>query len=83
MRQVPEVGPMATSDLKKRLYALKEAAVYMGRSIWSMRRLIYGGMLPVVRVNGRVHVDLADMDRLIEESKVVETSWKNFRKGGK
>ena len=71
---------MTTIPPKKRLYDLKEAAVYMGRSEWSMRRLIYEGLLPAVRVKGRIHVDVADMDRLIEDSKTVETSWQDFRK---
>jgi excisionase family DNA binding protein len=58
--------------LTKRLYSLPEAAVYLGRSTWSVRRLIWTGALPQVRAGGRVHVDVWDMDEFIEKNKVRE-----------
>jgi excisionase family DNA binding protein len=69
--------------LKKRLYTVPEAAEYLGRSIWSIRRLIRDGVLPSVRVQGRVHLDHADMENLIEQSKVVEEAPVRVRKGVK
>ena len=66
---------MAPSDVKqmgvhanpvKRLYTLSEAGVYLGRSTWSVRRLIWNGELPQVRAGGRVHLDVRDMDEFIE-----------------
>ncbi len=56
----------------KRLYNLSEASVYLGRSTWSVRRLIWDGALPSVRAGGRVHVDVQDMDQFIERNKVTE-----------
>ncbi len=56
----------------KRLYSLSEAAIYLGRSIWSVRRLIWDGELPQVRVGRRVHIDLRDMDAFIDQNKVRE-----------
>ena len=56
----------------KRLYALAEAAGYLGRSMWSVRRLIWNGELPSVRAGGRVHVDVRDMDEFIDKHKVTE-----------
>ena len=53
----------------KRLYSLPEAAHYLGRSTWSVRRLIWSGELPSVRAAGRVHVDVKDMDEFIERNK--------------
>ncbi len=53
----------------KRLYSLPEAATYLGRSTWSVRRLIWNGALPQVRAGGRVHVDVRDMDEFIERNK--------------
>ena len=55
--------------LNKRLYSLPEAAAYLGRSTWSVRRLIWGGELPSVRAGGRVHLDVRDMDTFIEKHK--------------
>jgi excisionase family DNA binding protein len=68
---------------KKRLYTIAEAAEYLGRSAWSIRRLIWGAVLPSVRVQGRVHLDVADMDELIQRSKCVEDAGVGYRKLGK
>ena len=73
----------AAAPPRKRLYTLSEAADYLGRSVWSIRRLIWGAVLPSVRVQGRVHVDVADMDELIERSKCVEETGLRVRKSGK
>ena len=42
------MNPPASNRLPKRLYSLAEAASYLGRSIWSVRRLIWNGELPQV-----------------------------------
>lgn len=58
--------------LTKRLYSLPEAAEYLGRSTWSVRRMIWTGDLPSVRAGRRVHVDVQDMEQFIERNKVTE-----------
>lgn len=73
----------AAAPPRKRLFTIPEAADYLGRSIWSIRRLIWGAVLPSVRVQGRVHIDLVDMDELIQRSKCVEDAGVGFRKMGK
>jgi excisionase family DNA binding protein len=65
---------MQANSLRKRLFSLPEAAIYLGRSTWSVRRLIWSGELPSVRAGGRVHVDVKDMDSFIERNKVREES---------
>jgi len=61
------------SLFKKRLYSIPEAAEYLGRSVWSVRELIWKGSLPSVREGRRVHLDIFDLERWIEMNKV-----KNF-----
>ena len=56
--------------LKKRLYSVSEAAQYLGRSVWSVRELIWNGTLPSVRVGRRVHLDIVDLNRWIDRNKV-------------
>jgi len=56
----------------KRLYSIPEASEYLGRSIWSVRRLIWAGQLPSVKTGRRVHIDLHDMDSFIDRHKVME-----------
>jgi excisionase family DNA binding protein len=53
----------------KRLYTLPEAAIYLGRSTWSVRRLVWDGGLPRVRAGRRVHIDVRDMDEFIDKHK--------------
>lgn len=53
----------------KRLYSITEAAHYLGRSAWSVRRLVWAGELPCVRGGRRVHVDVKDMEQFIEQHK--------------
>ena len=55
----------------KRLYTIAEAAVFLGRNKWSVRRLIWAGELPAVRVGRRVHLDVHDMEAFIEKHKEV------------
>ncbi len=57
---------------KKRLYSIPEAAAYLGRSVWSMREMVWAGKLPAVRDGRRIFVDLEDMNTWIERNKVVE-----------
>lgn len=57
----------------KRLYSVKEAGKYLGRSPWAIRHLIWEGHLAQVRQGRRVMVDVVDMNRFIERHKM-ETS---------
>ncbi len=56
----------------KRLYTIGEAAVYLGRSPWSVRHLIWAGQLPEVRAGRRVHLDIKDLDAFIDRNKQCE-----------
>lgn len=55
----------------KRLYNLKEAAEYLGRSEWGMRDLMWKGLIPVVKPDGgrKVYFDKKDLDAFIENNK--------------
>ena len=60
---------MVSEAVSKRLYSVKEAGRYLGRSPWTIRRLIRDGVLREVRQGRRVMVDLVDMDLFIEKYK--------------
>lgn len=62
------VNPMC-----KRLYTLKEAAEYLGRSVWSMRDLIWSGIIPVVKQEGgrKIYLDIVDMEEFINKNKEI------------
>jgi len=62
-----------TNPTFKRLYTLKEAAEYLGRSEWSMRELIWSGAIPVVRAEqGRkIFLDIEDLNDFIKLNKSI------------
>jgi excisionase family DNA binding protein len=59
--------------MSKRLYTLKEAAEYLGRSEWSMRELIWAGSIPVVRTEGgrKIFLDIEDLNDFINQNKSI------------
>jgi excisionase family DNA binding protein len=57
------------NPLPKRLYSLPEAAHYLGRTLWSIRELVWAGKLPIVRDGKRIFVDINDLNAYIEKNK--------------
>jgi excisionase family DNA binding protein len=58
----------------RRLLSVEEAAGYLGRSPAAIRHMIESGKLPAVRIDGRVQLDIRDLDRLVEASKTGKAS---------
>ena len=58
-----------SEEVRKRLYSVKEAGRYLGRSPWAIRHLIWEGHIPHVRQGRRVMVDVMDMDQFIQKHK--------------
>jgi len=57
------------NPLPKRLFTLKEAAHYLGRTLWSMRELIWKGSIPVVRDGKRIFLDIQDLEAYVTKCK--------------
>lgn len=57
--------------MSKRLYTLREAAEYLGRSEWGMRELIWAGKIPIVRqeCGRKIFLDIDDLDDFINQNK--------------
>ncbi len=56
--------------IRKRLFTVREASVYIGRSVNALRELIWAGKLPIVRPDRRIFLDIQDLDKWIEQSKI-------------
>lgn len=54
----------------KRLYNLKEASVYLGRSVWGVRELIWAGKIPVVKDGRKMFIDIIDLEKYVENNKM-------------
>lgn len=68
------ISPSNSSTTKmrgaaRRLVSIQEAADFLGVSIASVRRLIWQGQLPVVRLTRRIQIDIHDLNRLIDQRK--------------
>jgi len=63
--------PQMYNPLCKRLYTLKEAAGYLGRSEWGMRELIWARKIPVVKeTDGRkIFIDIVDLENYVGTNK--------------
>jgi len=57
------------NPLTKRLFDLKEAAAYLGRPVFSVRTLIWNGILPRIKEGRKYYLDVYDMDEYIEKNK--------------
>ncbi|RJR47693.1 MAG: DNA-binding protein [Desulfobacteraceae bacterium] len=63
---------MIGNPLPKRLFTLKEAGVYLGRSEYSVRCLIWDRQLPVIRQGKKQWLDIRDMDAWIDRTRTTE-----------
>jgi excisionase family DNA binding protein len=59
------------NPLCKRLFTLKEAAVYLGRSVYGVRELIWSQVIPVIKQVGcrKMYLDVDDLNNFIEKNK--------------
>ena len=57
------------SGIKPRLLNVDQAAEYLNRSSPSVRHLVATGKLKSVRMDGRVFLDVRDLDQAIDEAK--------------
>jgi len=55
--------------LPKRLYSIKESAVYLGRSVCAVREMLWKGKIPYVKDGARILVDIYDMNDWIDRNK--------------
>jgi excisionase family DNA binding protein len=58
-----------TNPVRKRLYSIKEASEYLGRSIWAVREMLWAGKIPYVKDGRRILLDINDMDNWIDQNK--------------
>ncbi len=53
----------------KRLYSIPEAACYLGRTVPSLREMIWAGKLQFIRDGRRILLDVHDLDTWIDQCK--------------
>ena len=63
------------NPMTPRLLPLKEAARWLGLTVWAMRERIWAGDIPVVRFPGgrKMFIDSQDLEALIQDNKTTIT----------
>jgi len=56
--------------IEPRLLNIKQAAAYMGGSIWFVRTLIWNRQIPFVKFGHRLLLDKKDVDAFIDAQKI-------------
>jgi len=67
VRKGEEIG----NRISKRLYSLKESAVYLGRGLHGVRDMVWRGEIPIVRSGRKMFIDIKDLEEYVEKNKMV------------
>jgi excisionase family DNA binding protein len=68
--QLTAEQPKQRQAAGRRLLTVKQAAEYLGRTEAAVRQLIHKRIIPVIRMDRAIRIDIRDIDRLIEENRV-------------
>ena len=60
---------LTDAPVTPRLLRIKEAAEYLGASVWFVRTLVWEDKIPFLHLGQRFVIDRADLDRFIDASK--------------
>jgi len=63
------IGVLASREVQPRLLRVKEAAAYLGSTVWFIRSLAWSRAVPHVVFGKRILFDRADLDRYLESQK--------------
>ena len=55
-----------TRSLSRRYYDIASVARYLSLNTWTVRRLIWSGQLPAVRVNRQIRLDVGVVDAFMK-----------------
>ncbi len=64
-------GVSTLREVEPRLLRIKEAAAYLGATVWFLRSLAWSRTVPYVVFGKRILFDRADLDRYVESQKKV------------
>jgi len=66
-KKVTEIAP--ATAVQPRMLTVKDAAVYLGTTVWQIRTLVWSKRLAAVRLGHRQVFDRCDLDSFIEKLK--------------
>jgi excisionase family DNA binding protein len=67
---VPDPGKRPATAARRRMLRTRDAAEYLGISVWTLRKLAHGGKLPYLQNgDGWATFDLRDLDAYVDRNK--------------
>ena len=59
------------NPMSPRLLPLKDAAQWLGLTVWAMRERVWAGDIPVIRFDGgrKMYIDKLDLEQFIQSHK--------------
>jgi hypothetical protein len=57
-----------SGTVPKRLFDLREASVYLGRTLRGVEHMVDRGAIQVTKIDGKRQIDRVELDKLIEKS---------------
>ena len=66
---VAKTNAVAVPAVAPRLLNVKEAAHYLGTSVWQMRQQVWSHKIPSLKLGHKILFDRADLDRFVEAQK--------------
>jgi excisionase family DNA binding protein len=59
----------AKPSIEPRLLSIKDAALYLGATIWAVRSLAWNRAVPYLKIGNRILFDKKDLDTYIDDQK--------------
>ena len=69
-RVAARIRTNSPAQIRPRLLTIDAAAKYLGRTRSAVDHMVRGGLLPTVRSDRKIFLDLRDLDKFIDENKV-------------
>ena len=71
---MPEIPRTLPGNSEPRLLGVREAATYLGSTVWAIRTLVWEEQIPHIRIGKRLLIDRADLDNFVDQHKILPTS---------
>jgi len=65
-----KVEQLSAPAVQPRMLTVKEAAAYLGSTIWFVRELVWGRKVRSLKFGKRIVFDRADLDAFVEQQKL-------------
>ena len=67
--------PTQPGPSEPRLLGVREAATYLGSTVWAIRTLVWEEQIPHIRIGKRLLIDRVDLDNFVDQHKILPTSF--------